>query len=124
MVQCVEGVEELFLEALFALYELNVIYEKNVNLAVTPFELNGGVLADCIHEFVKECLRGDITDGEMRIVRIDIVLNSPQKVGFAETGITVDKQWVIGLCGCFGNREGSSVSEPVTGTGNEGLNVY
>ena len=53
----VERVEELFLQTFFALHELNVVDEQDVNFAVATFESSNGVTANAVNIFVEECLR-------------------------------------------------------------------
>jgi len=77
LVQRVEGVEELFLETLFAFHELDVVDEQHVDLSVAPFEVAHHVGADGVDELVEEGLGGDVAHGEGRVVLVHVVGDGP-----------------------------------------------
>ena len=52
--------KELFLGALLARDELNIIYKKHIVIAVPFFEAEHLVVADRVNHFVREFLRGDV----------------------------------------------------------------
>ena len=88
--------EELFLESFLAFDELDVVDEKNVDLAVGALELNGRVLTNCIDKVVEEGLGGGhITNREVRVVRVYVAFDRTKEVGFAKTSVTVDKERVV-----------------------------
>ena len=50
----------------------------------------------------------------MCVVLVNVITNCVQQVGFTQTSRAVDKQWVVGAPGCFGNPLSSSQSKLVT----------
>jgi hypothetical protein len=97
LIEGFKGVEELFLEAFFALDDLDVIEKKHVDFSVALFELRHRVLADRIHVLIQELFGGDVANLMAGVDLADVIGNGLQKVGFAEPRVAIDKEWVVGL---------------------------
>ena len=121
VVQRVEGVEELFLDAFFALDELDVVDQQHVDVAVAAFERGFAVIAQRVDEVVGEFLGGDVLDPHAGEQSLGVVAGRVQKVGLAEAGLTPDEQRVVGAGGRLGNREAGGVSEPIGCADDEGV---
>ena len=111
--QRVERVEELLLEAFLALDELDVVDEQHVDLAVAPFEVNRRVLPDGVDELVEERLGGDVTNGEVWVVRVDVAGDRPKQVRLAQPCVPVDEQRVVRLGWSFGHGQRGRVGESI-----------
>ena len=121
VVQRVEGVEELFLDAFLALDELDVIDEQHVDVAVAAFEGDLAVVAERVDEVVGEFLGGDVLDPHPGEQPLRIVAGGMQQVCLAETRLAPNEQRVVGAGGCFGDRQSGGVREPIGGTDDEGV---
>ena len=66
LVERVEGVEELLLDALLVLEELHVVDQEHVVGAVALLEALDALVAEAVDEVVHERLRGDVAAGEAR----------------------------------------------------------
>ncbi len=105
--------EELFLDALFAFDELDVIDEQHVDIAVAALEGDPAVVAQRVDEIVGEFFGGDVLDPHTREQSLRVVAGRVQQVGLAEAGLAPDEKRVVGAGGCFGDRQGGGVREPV-----------
>ena len=121
LVEGVEGVEELLLEALLALEEVDVVHEQDVDLAVAALELGGGVVPDGVDVLVEEQLGAHVADHEGRVVLLDVVADGVQQVGLAQPAGPVDGQRVVGAGRRLGHAERRGVGELVGAADDEGL---
>ncbi len=119
--EVVVGVEELLLEALFALHELDVVDQQDVAVAVAALEGQGGRGAQGVDEVVHEGLGGDVEDLAAGVVLGDVVPDGVEEVGLAEPRVAVDEQGVVGPAGRLRHGLGGGVGQPVRGGGHEGL---
>ena len=93
----IEGVKKLFLGALFAGEELNVIDQKQIDIAEALTEAGHAVMLDAVNELVGELLAGNITDRKVRAVSLHLMPNGLHQVGLAHAHATVEEQWVVGF---------------------------
>jgi hypothetical protein len=107
----VEGVEELFLRALLAGDELDVIDEEEIDGAVLGAELGGAVVADRVDELVREALGGEIEQAEGRVEARDLVADGVKQVRLAEADAAVDEERVIRLRGNWHRLAGYSATD-------------
>ena len=125
-VQGVEGMEELLEGRFFALEELDIIDQKNVDLTVAALEsFHAAVVLVAVayagDEVGDEDLGVDVLDADSRVERLGVVADGVQQVGLAQSGAAVDEQGVVGTGRGLGHRQGSGVGEPVGGTGDVGV---
>ena len=83
LVQRVEGVEELFLRALLAGEELDVVDEQHVDVAELVAEAGHLVVADRVDHLVGELFAGDVADGGMGLAALHVVADGVHEVGLA-----------------------------------------
>src|SRR5215470_6866465 len=102
LVQRVEGVEELFLGALFLREELDVVDEQDIHVPELVAEAGHLVVAQRVDHFVGEFLAGDVADGRLRRTPLDFMANSLHQMGLAHAHAAVQEQWVVGLRGTLG----------------------
>ena len=121
VVQRVEGVEELLLDAFLALDELDVVDEQHVDVAVAALERRLAVVAQRVDEVVGEFLGGDVLDAHAGEQPLGVVACGVQQVGLAEPGLAPDEQRVVGARRRLGDGEGGGVGEPVRGADDEGV---
>ena len=95
-VQGVESVEKFLLGADLAGDELDIVHQQQVGHAV--FFPEGSYIAplDGADQLVGEIVALDIDDAVGRAGAGDVTGDGIEKVGFAQTGLAVDKQGVIG----------------------------
>ena len=96
LVEVVERVEELFLRALLARDELDVVDQEQVDRAIARAELRRAVEANRVDELVGEALRREIDDGQAREELGGLVADGVQQVRLAEPDAAVDEQRVVG----------------------------
>ena len=113
LVDAVEGVEELVLGLLLAGDELDVVHQKQVDLAVLVAEFLRGAALDGAHQLIGKLVALDVDDGLVRPALVDGVADGQQQVGLAEAGIAVDKERVVGLAGILRHGGGGRVGEAV-----------
>ena len=113
--------EELLLEPLLALHELDVVDEQHVDVAVSPLEVGGGVGTDRVDVLVEERLGAHVAHHVVLVVALHVVPDGVQQVGLAETGGTVDEQWVVAAAGRLGHAQRRGERELVRCTLHERL---
>ena len=77
--------EELLLQAFFALEELHVVDQQHVDIAVAATQPGHRVRADGIDVLVHERLGRDVTHLVVLVVVMHVVADGVQQVGLAET---------------------------------------
>ena len=121
LVERVEGVEELLLEALLAFHELDVVDQQDVAVAVAALEDHLAVVADGVDEVVHEGLGRDVADAHAGEVLHPVVADGVQEVGLPQAGVAVDEQRVVAGGGGLGDPLGGGVGEPVGRSDDEGV---
>jgi hypothetical protein len=119
--EVVEGVEELFLDALFAGEELDVVDEQDVDVAVALTELGQAVLLEGLDELIGEFLRRKVGHAGVGVVTQDRVANGVHQVGFAQPGVAIDEKGIVGLRRSLGDRQGGGVGHLVVRADDEGF---
>ena len=87
--------EELLLEALFALHELDVVDEEYIHLAVAALEGCDRVATNAVDIFIEERFGRDVTHFVVGVVLVHVVPNGVQKMRFTKTRGTVNEQRVV-----------------------------
>ena len=85
IVQGVESVEEGFLCFCFTLQELDVVDEKNVDIAVTGLECSTTVIRNGVNEVVRELFATDITNTNGRLQALGVVTDGVKQVSLTQT---------------------------------------
>jgi hypothetical protein len=98
-VEGVEGVEKLFLRALFPFEKVDVIDEEDVGFAVAAPELVVGAGLDGGDHFVGELFGADEGDAGGGCAGEDVVGDGLHQVGLAESGSAVEKEGVVVFAG-------------------------
>src|SRR6185437_4951000 len=118
--QLVEGMEELFLRALLAGEELDVIDEQRIQRAVRGLELVHGVVLQRTHHVSHEALRVHVSDTRLAVTLFDEVSDSVHEVRLAETYAAVEEQRVVGTTRILGHLQRSCLGELVALAFDEG----
>ena len=113
LVHAVEGVEKLFLDALFPGEELDVVDQQNVVRPVPRLELVETFVLQMGDEIVHEGLAREVPRAERGGLGREVVGDRLQQVGFPQARRAVDEQRVVGLRRRLGHRERRGVREPV-----------
>src|SRR5206468_8311471 len=116
----VEGVEELFLRALFPRDELDVVDEEHVDPPVPLAELLTLLRPDRIDELIGELFARRVRDPLFRMPRDHRVPDRVHEVRLAEPGPAVDEERVVAVPRPLGDRQGRGVSEAVVRADDEG----
>jgi hypothetical protein len=91
VVQRVERVEELLLDAFLALDELDVVDQQHIDVAVAAFEGCFAVVAQRVNEVVREFFGRDVLDAHAGKEPLGVVSRGVQKVCLAEPGFAPDE---------------------------------
>ena len=113
VVEGVEGVEELFLRTFFALQELDVVDEQDVDVAVAPLEGDLAVVAQRVDEVVRELFGRDVPDAHAGEEPLRVVADRVQQVRLAEPGLAPDEEGVVRAGRRFGDGDRGRVREAV-----------
>ena len=96
-VQRVERMEELFLGALLAGQELDVVDEQHIHTAVLVAEAGHLVVAHGVDQLVRKLLAGNIADGCVRHARLHTMADGLHQVGLAHAYAAIHEERVVGL---------------------------
>src|SRR5579863_5611417 len=99
LVQRIEGMEELFLRALFLRQELDVVDQQHIHVAEFVAEAGHLVVAQRVDHFVGELLAGYVTYGRLRHALGDFMANRLHQVGLAHTNAAIEEKRVVSLRG-------------------------
>ena len=94
--QRVEEVEELFLRAVLAVEELDVVDQQQVERAVVALEVVERLVLVGAHHVGHVGLGVDVADPGAGFAREDVVADRLDQVGLAEADAAVDEQRVVG----------------------------
>ena len=119
--QGVEGVEKLFLRALFASEELDIVDQQRVHRAVEALEFVDGVELQRFDHVRDETLRMQVHHLGVRILLQQMVTHSMHKVGFTQTHTAIKEQWVVAMLRVVRNLPGSRAGELVRLTFDESV---
>ena len=113
LVERVEGVEELLLEALLALEELDVVDEQEVVVAVALLEALDALVAERVDEVVDERLARHVAHRHVPGVLHHVLRDRLEQVRLPEAGAAVDEERVVRLRRRLGDCERGRVREAV-----------
>ena len=111
--QLVEGVEELFLRALLAGEELDVVDQQCIERAVRGLELVHRVVLQRPHHVADEALRVHVGDARLGIALLHQVRDGVHEMGLAQPDAAVQEQRVVGAAGIFRDLERGRLGELV-----------
>ena len=121
LVQGVEGVEELLLNALLAGEELHVVYQQYIGLPVFAAEADQLVVLNGVNVFVGELLGGKIGDAGDFLVGGDVLADGVKQMGLSQAHSAVEEQGVVGFAGSLGHRHGGGMGMIVVFTHHKGF---
>ena len=111
--------EELLLDALFALDELDIVDEEHIGVPVAALEGNSAVITQGVDEVVGEFFGGDVLDPHTGKEALGVVAGRMQQVSFTETRFTPNEQRVVRPGRRLGDSQCSGVGESVGGADDE-----
>src|SRR6056297_566751 len=105
--------EELFLRAVLAGEELDIVNHQRIDTAIARLECVDGGVSQRLDHLADEFFRVQIDDLEIRIALGQFVSYSVQQMGLAESSAAVQQQRVVRLAWILGDLLGRSESELV-----------
>jgi hypothetical protein len=114
-------VEKLLLGRRLSLQKLDVVDEKDVEVAIARLE---GLAAGGLqrrNELVGERLGGGVASAEGRGVVAQVVGDRRQQVGLPQAWWAVQEKGIVGLRGSLGDGKRGAVGKPVARTDHEAL---
>ena len=120
-VQGIEGVEELFLRALLAGEELDIVDHQDVDGPVLLAEELGLAFLDGADDLVGELFTRDIEHAHLGVVLQHAVADGVHEVGLAEADAAVHEERVVDLARRFGDGHGRRMGKAVRAAGHEGF---
>ena len=120
-VDIVEGVEELDLGALLAGDELDIVHQKEIDVAVARAELLRRALLQGLDHLVGEVVALDVFDLFLRMVLADVLTDGEQQMRLAQARVAVDEQRVIRLARLFSHGQRRGVREFVRAADDEAV---
>ena len=121
VVQGVKRMEELLHRRLFTRQKLDIVNQKNVNIAVNLLERRPLIVTDRVNEVIRELLRIHVAHPQIRVQILGVMANRVQQVGLTQTRTAVDEQRVIDNAGLLRHRESARVRKAVGLTNHEGV---
>ena len=118
-IDVVERMEKFNLGALLAGDKLNVVHQKEIDIAVLVAEFLRFAFLDGLDHLVGEIVTLDIGNLLFRKAFPDGVADRPEQVGLSKAGIAVNKKRIIVLSGVFGNGDRGGVCKLVGVADNE-----
>ena len=115
----VQGMEQTYLSLLFALDELDVLYDQKVHVSELASELIGRLLSNRVHEFSSELFPTGVTDREA--VLACLITYSMYKVSLAQATATIDEKGVVVVSWVLSYSDGSGEGKAIGGTDNKAL---
>ena len=101
--QRVERVEELFLRAVLAGEELDVVDQQRIERAIRGLEIVDRVVLERFHHVADETLGVHVGDARALVAAADHVADGMHQVRLAQAHAAVDEQRVVGTPGILGD---------------------
>ena len=111
--EIVKGVEEFFLDPLFACEELHVVEEQDIGVAIALTEFGETIFLQGLNKLVREFLSRKVGHASSGIGLEYRMTDGMHQVGLAEPGITVEEKRIVGLSGGLRDGEGGGVGHLV-----------
>ena len=119
--QCVEGVEELFLRAFLLRQKLDVIHQEHIDVAELVAKAGHLVVTQRVDHLVGELFTGDVTDGRLWLTPPDLVPDGLHQVGLAHSDAAVQEERVVGLGRTLCHGLARRVRELIAAADHEGI---
>ena len=113
--------EEFFLRGILARDELDIVHQKDIRFAVALMEILSGAVTDSVNHFVREIVAFYINDCHFRVVLGNGIVNSPEKMGLSQAGISIDKEGIIEGGGFCGHRHAGCMGKFIGGAYDKGV---
>ena len=113
--------EELLHRCFFTRQKLDIVNQKNVNIAVNLLERRTLIITDRVNEVIRELLRIHVAHPQIRVQILGVVADRVQQVGLTQTRTAVDEQRVVDNTGLLRHRESACVRKAVGLTNHEGV---
>lgn len=84
---------------------MNIVDKEHIDTSVTFSKLGNGVGLDGDDVFVGKFLGGDVGDDGIGLGFKDVMGNSVHEVGFAQAGISVEEEGIVGSCRGIGDGD-------------------
>ena len=120
LIKRVEGVEELFLRALFSGQELDVVEKQRVDRAVAIAERLHLVVADGRDQFGHERVRRHVDDFPAGTDVSELLSDGLDQMRLAQTCAAVDEQWIERTAQILSDRQRRRVGELIRAPDHEG----
>ena len=121
VVQGVKRMEELLHRRLFTRQKLDIVNQKNVNIAVNLLERRTLIITDRVNEVIRELLRIHVAHPQIRVQILGVVADRVQQVGLTQARTAVDEQRVVDNAGLLRHRKSARVCKAVGLTNHEGV---
>ena len=121
LVQGVEGMEELLLDAFLAREELDVINQEHIGLAVALPEPDELIVLNGIDEFIGEFFRRKVGDARSFLMRDNVLPDGVKQVRFAQPGAAVKEKRVVGFAWRLRHGHGGGVGEVIVAAHDKGV---
>lgn len=119
--ETVKGIEEFFLRLLLAFEELDIIDEKDVDIAILVLEFAGAAACDGLNQLICEHLGRNVEHIRARMISYNIDADGLHEMRLAESGCTVDEERIISFGRRFGDGERCRISILIARARDEGL---
>ena len=113
LVQRVERVEKLFLNAFLAREKLYVVNQQHVGLAIFFAEADELIVLNGVDVFVGEFFRRNVGDARALFVSHDVLTDGVQQMRLAQSDAAIKKQRVVGFSRRLRDRQGCGVRKAV-----------
>ena len=115
----IERVKEFFLRTLLASEKLDVVYQEEIDLAITLSEFDQITVLDRVDELVDEQFTGDINHLYVFLLGPNVLADGLHQVGLAKTDTAINEQRVVGARGRLRHGESGGMRNFVVRTDHE-----
>ena len=121
VVEGVEGMEKLLLDAFLALQELDIVDQQNIQLPVLLAELGQLAVLQSLNELIGEALARQVSDPGVLLVGQDVMTDRLKQVRLAQTHATKEKQRIVSVPRLLSHAHAGCMRVMVVGTHYEGF---
>src|SRR5438093_3096687 len=115
----IERVKEFFLGTLFASKKLDVVYQEEIDLAITLSEFDQITVLDRVDELVDEQFTGDINHLYVFLLGPNVLADGLHQVGLAKTDTAINEQRVVRACGRLRHGQSGGMRNFIVRTNDE-----
>ncbi|MNO98335.1 hypothetical protein D3C76_900800 [compost metagenome] len=113
--------EKLFLRALLAGEELDIVDQQRIDRAIEALEFVDGIELQRLDHVGDETLRVQVDHLGIRVFLQQVVTHSMHQVGFAQADAAIKEERVVAMLGVVGDLPGSSTRQLVRLAFDEGV---